>query len=108
LLAINLGEDAETTGAVYGQLTGAFYGEQGTVSMMKTIVRRRTVGTSRLQAENTSGGSWCSLLVLGWEHPIVHWFAEVAGKGVLASGLWYEDRESVSRARQAPKQKEVS
>lgn len=27
LLAVNLGEDADTTGAVYGQLAGAFYGE---------------------------------------------------------------------------------
>jgi ADP-ribosylglycohydrolase len=29
LLAVNLGEDADTTGAVYGQLAGAFYGESG-------------------------------------------------------------------------------
>ena len=29
LLAVNLGEDADTTGAVYGQLAGAFYGELG-------------------------------------------------------------------------------
>ena len=29
LLAVNLGEDADTTGAVYGQLAGAFYGEGG-------------------------------------------------------------------------------
>jgi len=29
LLAINLGDDADTTGAVYGQLAGAFYGQQG-------------------------------------------------------------------------------
>jgi ADP-ribosylglycohydrolase len=29
LLAFNLGDDADTTGAVYGQLAGAFYGEQG-------------------------------------------------------------------------------
>lgn len=29
LLAVNLGEDADTTGAVYGQLAGAIYGEQG-------------------------------------------------------------------------------
>ena len=29
LLAVNLGDDADTTGAVYGQLGGAFYGEQG-------------------------------------------------------------------------------
>jgi ADP-ribosyl-[dinitrogen reductase] hydrolase len=26
LLAVNLGDDADTTGAVYGQLAGAFYG----------------------------------------------------------------------------------
>ncbi len=29
LLAVNLGEDADTTGAVYGQLAGAFYGVDG-------------------------------------------------------------------------------
>jgi ADP-ribosyl-[dinitrogen reductase] hydrolase len=29
LLAANLGNDADTTSAVYGQLAGAFYGEQG-------------------------------------------------------------------------------
>jgi ADP-ribosylglycohydrolase len=29
LLAVNLGDDADTTGAVYGQLAGAFYGELG-------------------------------------------------------------------------------
>ena len=29
LLAVNLGDDADTTGAVYGQLAGAFYGESG-------------------------------------------------------------------------------
>ena len=29
LLAVNFGDDADTTGAVYGQLAGAFYGEQG-------------------------------------------------------------------------------
>ena len=29
LSAVNLGNDADTTGAVYGQLAGAFYGEQG-------------------------------------------------------------------------------
>jgi ADP-ribosyl-[dinitrogen reductase] hydrolase len=27
LLAVNLGDDADTTGAVYGQLAGAHYGE---------------------------------------------------------------------------------
>jgi ADP-ribosylglycohydrolase len=29
LLAVNLGDDADTTGAVYGQLAGAYYGEAG-------------------------------------------------------------------------------
>lgn len=29
LLAVNLGDDADTTAAVYGQLAGAFYGEAG-------------------------------------------------------------------------------
>lgn len=29
LLAVKLGDDADTTGAVYGQLAGAFYGLQG-------------------------------------------------------------------------------
>jgi len=29
LLAVNLGEDADTTGAVYGQLAGAYYGATG-------------------------------------------------------------------------------
>lgn len=29
LRAVNLGDDADTTGAVYGQLAGAFYGEAG-------------------------------------------------------------------------------
>ena len=29
LLAVNLGDDADTTGAVYGQLAGAYYGAEG-------------------------------------------------------------------------------
>jgi ADP-ribosyl-[dinitrogen reductase] hydrolase len=29
IMAVNLGDDADTTGAVYGQLAGAFYGETG-------------------------------------------------------------------------------
>lgn len=29
LLAVNLGQDADTTGAIYGQLAGAFYGSEG-------------------------------------------------------------------------------
>jgi ADP-ribosyl-[dinitrogen reductase] hydrolase len=29
LLAVNLGDDADTTGAIYGQIAGAFYGAEG-------------------------------------------------------------------------------
>jgi ADP-ribosylglycohydrolase len=29
LMAVNLGDDADTTGAIYGQLAGAYYGEDG-------------------------------------------------------------------------------
>ncbi len=36
LLAVNLGEDADTTGAVYGQLAGAFYGESGIPQQWRT------------------------------------------------------------------------
>jgi ADP-ribosyl-[dinitrogen reductase] hydrolase len=44
LLAVNLGDDADTTGAIYGQLAGAYYGKQGipepwleTLAMGETI-----------------------------------------------------------------------
>ncbi len=36
LLAVNLGDDADTTGAVYGQLAGAFYGESGIPQQWRT------------------------------------------------------------------------
>ena len=29
LMAVNLGDDADTTGAIYGQIAGAYYGEDG-------------------------------------------------------------------------------
>jgi ADP-ribosylglycohydrolase len=40
LLAVNLGEDADTTGAVYGQLAGAYYGVQGIPSEWRQLVVR--------------------------------------------------------------------
>ncbi len=36
LLAVNLGDDADTTGAIYGQLAGAFYGEAGIPAAWRT------------------------------------------------------------------------
>ncbi len=41
LLAVNLGDDADTTGAVYGQLAGAFYGEQGIPQEWRTCLAHR-------------------------------------------------------------------
>jgi ADP-ribosylglycohydrolase len=38
LLAVNLGEDADTTGAVYGQLAGAYYGKAGIPSRWLAIL----------------------------------------------------------------------
>ena len=58
LLAVNLGDDADTTGAVYGQLAGAFYGAGGVpahwrerLAMRKTILRL----ANRLCAAATAG-----------------------------------------------------
>ena len=44
LLAVNLGDDADTTGAVYGQIAGAFYGESGIPgSWKKKLALRETI-----------------------------------------------------------------
>jgi ADP-ribosyl-[dinitrogen reductase] hydrolase len=41
LLAVNLGDDADTTGAVYGQLAGAYYGEQGIPEPWRAVLAHR-------------------------------------------------------------------
>jgi ADP-ribosyl-[dinitrogen reductase] hydrolase len=41
LLAVNLGDDADTTGAVYGQLAGAFYGEDGIPAAWRDTIAQR-------------------------------------------------------------------
>lgn len=43
LLAVNLGDDADTTGAVYGQLAGAFYGEPGIPQQWCTRLAHRSL-----------------------------------------------------------------
>jgi ADP-ribosylglycohydrolase len=40
-IAVNLGDDADTTGAVVGQIAGAYYGEEGIRQRWRTIVARR-------------------------------------------------------------------
>jgi len=46
LLAVNLGEDADTTGAVYGQLAGAFYGESGIPEVWRSHLAHRELISS--------------------------------------------------------------
>ena len=41
LLAANLGNDADTTGAVYGQLAGAFYGEDNIPAAWRDTIAQR-------------------------------------------------------------------
>lgn len=40
-LAVNLGDDADTTGAVYGQIAGAFYGDRGIPERWRNILALR-------------------------------------------------------------------
>jgi len=56
LLAVNLGDDADTTGAVYGQLAGAFYGEQQIPeSWLSMIAHRKLIGSYAEQLMELSG-----------------------------------------------------
>jgi ADP-ribosylglycohydrolase len=41
LLAVNLGDDADTTSAVYGQLAGAFYGEDNIPAAWRDTIAQR-------------------------------------------------------------------
>ena len=41
LLAVNLGDDADTTGAVYGQIAGAFYGDAAIPEGWRSKLARR-------------------------------------------------------------------
>jgi ADP-ribosylglycohydrolase len=41
LRAVNLGDDADTTGAIYGQLAGAYYGEPGIPARWRERLARR-------------------------------------------------------------------
>ena len=41
LLAVNLGDDADTTGAIYGQIAGAYYGESGIPTEWRAKLAKR-------------------------------------------------------------------
>ena len=44
LMAVNLGGDADTVGAVYGQLAGAIYGKEGLPSVwFETLYKSSTI-----------------------------------------------------------------
>lgn len=56
LLAVNLGDDADTTGAVYGQIAGAFYGAEGIPRRWREVVAQADmiVGMANRLAEMAS------------------------------------------------------
>ncbi len=41
LVAVNIGKDADTYGAIYGQLAGAFYGEKGIPEEWRAVLAKR-------------------------------------------------------------------
>lgn len=43
LMAVNLGDDADTTGAIYGQIAGAYYGEEGIPRKWLSIITHRNL-----------------------------------------------------------------
>jgi ADP-ribosylglycohydrolase len=46
LLAVNVGFDADTYGAIYGQLAGAYYGESGIPEEWRKVIAERKLITS--------------------------------------------------------------
>ena len=50
LKAVNLGNDADTTGAICGQLAGAYWGESGIPSELKSGLARRDLLENALTA----------------------------------------------------------
>lgn len=60
LLAVNLGDDADTTGAIYGQLAGTFYGEAGIPEQWRARLALRELieGLADRLFENRVHGTW--------------------------------------------------
>lgn len=66
ILAVNLGNDADTTGAIYGQLAGAYYGEEGIPkSWREKLVKKELITTyaeklycKAINTENRFVGNW--------------------------------------------------
>ena len=66
LLAVNLGDDADTTGAIYGQLAGAFYGVEGIPERWLSTIAMRG-GIERLASELLDFAS--APRAATWRHP---------------------------------------
>lgn len=63
LLAVNLGDDADTTGAIYGQLAGAYYGEPGIPSSwLESLVMREMIANYATRLYKAALGPKGSLL----------------------------------------------
>ena len=57
LRAVNLGDDADTTGAIYGQLAGAFYGEAALPApWLEPLARRDAIANLAEQLLKEPGG----------------------------------------------------
>lgn len=57
LMAVNLGDDADTTGAIYGQIAGAYYGEAGIPKTWLQVVSLSDI--IRLMAQKISDYQKC-------------------------------------------------
>jgi ADP-ribosyl-[dinitrogen reductase] hydrolase len=104
LLAVNLGEDADTTGAVYGQLAGAFYGVDGIprawrdrlarreamAALAAALLERATEGTGRPMPHETAAR-------LGQQIPGIL----QSGGYTTTSGRQVDIREAIERCRAA-------
>jgi len=55
LLAVNLGNDADTTGAVYGQIAGAYYGYAGIPEEWRSGIAHRELIESYADQLNREG-----------------------------------------------------
>jgi ADP-ribosylglycohydrolase len=61
LLAVNLGDDADTTGAIYGQLAGVFYGAQEIPKEWKTKLALHELIVGKADQLLAIGCSWLPL-----------------------------------------------
>ena len=64
LLAVNLGDDADTTGAIYGQIAGAYYGEEAIPARWRAVLHRgEEIGrmAEQLEAAKSTGTRACQV-----------------------------------------------